>query len=112
MAKTLKPFKAGATYQRACQYLDKNSQPIDLTGYTIACELRTPRGVLVARLAGTLADQITDTGWFYLDPIEPDTSAWPTGSAKGDIRYSAGGIVVYTETFIQPIESPITAPEA
>ena len=86
--------------------------PVDLTGWTIASQVRTPKYALVGDVTVTKLDQTTHTGQYRL---LADTSAWATGAQLWDIAYAypdgAGGQVIsYSETvnlYVEPSQTVV-----
>lgn len=80
------PVKQGASFAQAWRYeIDGVGQ--DLTGATIASQLRDIQGVLVATFNCTLDTQTGDTlGCFDIEMS--GVVAWPPGVYYQDIRYT------------------------
>jgi len=93
------PFKRGDWFVAACTYADKvdesTTTPIDLTGWTVASQVRY-KGTLVSALTVTVTDAAA--GAFQLEA--QSTQDWPAKELACDIQYTApSGQVMSTETF-------------
>lgn len=110
----LPPFKTGGTYVLTCTHkIDGVAQ--DLTGKTLAAQMRDRNGGLVADLTLTAdADQAVNTGRFTVTATDPDTSGWRAGTDdrpemhRVDIRITDDGVTTHSETFLQPVVEGIT----
>jgi len=101
-AMTIKP---GDTFLLECSVTEDNATPLDLTGWTIASQVRTKRGVLLADL--TVDIHTPATGEYSLRTDA--TSDWPTGVAEMDIAYTdSGGRIMSTETLTLSVEHDVT----
>ena len=107
-------FKRGDTYLLTCTY-KIDGTPVSLAGKTMRAQIRTRRGVLVADLNATAAaDQTANPGRFTLTPVNQDTSGWPAGTYERpefheiDIETTDGGVIISSETFIQPVIEDVT----
>lgn len=103
-------IKRGATLQFDAA-LTNSDGPIDLTGWAITSQVRTPAGALIGDVAATVLDQSTHRGQYRL---HASTAAWPPGMYAWDIAYAysdgAGGqVVTYTEGVQLCVEAAITA---
>jgi len=92
--------KRGDTLSLSCQWLDSNEDPIDLTGYTIDCQVRA------VGFVDTLAVVVTNAalGQFVLFSGATLTESWPVTSSQAsrlfcDVQFTQGPIVVSSETF-------------
>lgn len=83
----------GASVNWPCTYTEDGVTPINLSGYAIAAYVRTQDGVLVAQLVATIT--AAAAGEFALTLA--NTSAWPEGTHRADIRYTSGADVSYTQ---------------
>lgn len=85
-------FKRGDTFRLSC------TTDQDITGFSIASQVRTSAGGLIDTLVVNLL-QANPTGSFTLDTTN-NTSGWPIGTLYCDIQYTTGsGEIVSTETF-------------
>ena len=99
-------IKPGDTLLLQCTVTeDDGTTPLNLTGWTIASQVRTKRGVLLATLTVDL--HTPASGEFSLRTDA--TTTWPTGMAEMDISYTdSGGRVMSTETLILHVEHDVT----
>lgn len=102
-------FKQGDTFQLGATYLDADGLPIDLTSITIKAQLRTASGDLIDTLTISKANQTTAKGQFSLSATAVQTTGWPTGIARGDIKLTLNGAPVSSETYELPIINEVTA---
>ncbi|MDO4723455.1 MAG: hypothetical protein Q4A97_01675 [Comamonadaceae bacterium] len=75
--------------------------PLDITGWSIACQLRSVQRNAAARLVHAFAPAIVNAaaGQYRLSASNAQTAAWPAGLAALDVRYTdATGRVMHTET--------------
>jgi hypothetical protein len=85
------PHKRGTSFVLNCE------TDVPITGWTIASQVRTPQGALLATLAVTITDR-TPVGKFTLSCLT-STADWPVGTAEIDILYTnAGGVTFATNT--------------
>lgn len=104
----LPEFKTGDTYLLACTYKVDGSA-VDLSSYSIACQIRTAADVLIATATVEIdPDQVANIGKFTVSVTAANTADWPTGDHIMDIETTLGGVVKSTETFIQPVVRDIT----
>ena len=99
-------IKPGDTLFLECTVTeDDGTTPLNLTGWTIASQVRTKRGLLLADLTVDLHTPIAGQYSLRTDA----TTTWPTGMAEMDISYSdSGGRVMSTETLIVHVEHDVT----
>lgn len=104
-------IKAGETWAEGGSLSDDDTgAPIDLTGYSGRCEVRTADGSLVGEIDVTI-DSGTG-GTFELRADAESTSAWSIGAHVADVRLiSPEGEVHPSPTFGVRVSSPITLPE-
>lgn len=94
MADTI-TLKSGDTLMLDAQLTDAEGQPIDMSGWTVACQVRDNRGWMVADLAPVLT--MPALGQYE---IRKPTTGWAPGTYRADLRYTdAGGNVLSTESF-------------
>jgi hypothetical protein len=79
-----------------------------VSGFGIRSQVRNRFGHLIAELDVTIANQSTNPGVFYLEPDDPDTTAWETGDLSCDVEITNGGVITSTVTFIVPCVDDIT----
>jgi hypothetical protein len=85
-------------------------KPVDMTGWTVTCQVRTVKGVLVGSVQATLQDQTVRPGEYYL---HAQTVGWIVGQHAFDIAYSypdglGGQTVLYSETIPLYVEPAMT----
>lgn len=84
-------IKRGETFVVQCLY-SAGDAPADLTGVTVASQVRERSGKLLADLT---YQRGTGTGVYT---VSGSTDTWPLGIVYWDVRYSAGGTVSFTDT--------------
>lgn len=104
---TYPPFKRGSTLSWPAVWRDSLGATVDLTDSTIEMQLRKNSGALIDTLTITLLDQVTNRGAFTISA--DDTSEWPIGLAKFDIKRTVDNVVVYSSTATINIEEQVTA---
>lgn len=89
--------KRGDTLEIACTETAAGV-PVDLTGYTVAAQVRTRAGdELVDTATVTLADQGTSPGEFTVTVAAARTALWEPGRELDlDIQYTAPGGTVWS----------------
>ena len=96
-------IKRGAALRLQMQFQDDANQPIDLTNITLASHVRTGAGDLIAALPVVRS---------YLPGIATvevaDTSTWPRGRHRADIRATIDGLAVMSDTFPVVVAGPVT----
>lgn len=100
------PFKRGDTFSLKCTW-KQNGVPTDITGLTIASQLRSASGALIATLTVAPDDQIANPGAYAL-VASGSTARWPLGDALCDIQIDDQGIDRSSDTFAIPIIEDIT----
>lgn len=94
--------KTGSVFNYPFEVYNDDGTPLELPASYFACRVNNFKGELIADLI------IEDTATDHIKLLTfPDTSDWPEGLAKLDIRYPNDGVV--TETFslqIQRSETP------
>lgn len=91
-------LKRGTTLVLECA-LQSGGEPVDISGWTIECQINGPSGGAVH----TFAPQVTDAaaGAYKLVAAPAETAGWPVGSLTTDIKYrDADGRVMKTKTFV------------
>ena len=106
--KTAATIKPGDTLLLQCTVTEDNgTTPLNLTGWTIASQVRTKRGSLLSELTVDLHTPLAGQYSLRSDA----TATWPTGMAEMDISYTdSGGRVMSTETLLVSIEHDVTHP--
>jgi hypothetical protein len=101
--------KKGDTLSYACSWKDSSGVAINLTGYTLACQVRATN--FVDTLTTTVTSAVN--GLFTLSATATQTATWPVtdGSLSRlfcDVQFTVGAVVVSTETFQIVIVQDIT----
>jgi len=104
--KALPDFKRGDTFALACTY-KLDGVPASLTGKTLASQIRTVAGELVAGLTATQGNQTTSPGSFTLTAAA-GTTTWPIAGLRCDIQITEGATVISSDTFLVPVVQDIT----
>ncbi len=105
------PHKRGDSFVLGCQAADAQGQPVDLSAYTIAAQVRR-NGQLVADLTVEFVDRIA--GAYELRaPGDSTTPAWPVGTLEVDVEYRMSGTggainVRSTDTFWIEVSADVT----
>lgn len=98
-------IKQGASFTLAGAATQDSGAAFDLTGASLSAKLRDAGDAEVASLTAAVVSAAAGT--FLLSAA--DTTAWPPGALRGDLRIAlAGGAVVFTETFTLRVERPVT----
>jgi hypothetical protein len=103
MTSTQVLHKRGDTWHKRCTFLDDESHPQSLSGYTIRSQVRTLSGDLVTALTVNITDAIN--GEFELGP---QSANWPISILECDIEYTISGVVFSTETFYIDVRQDVT----
>lgn len=109
--KKMPDFKRGDSYQATCTYRGDGTNPSSIAGFTIAAQLRTPSGGLIADMVVTPLTQSGATlGKFTLTKDKIYTAKWePSDSYEMDIEITdVAGIKRSCETFNQPVVKDVT----
>ena len=96
-------IKAGDTLQLTMQFLDLNGAPVDLTGATITGQVRDPANLLVATPALSVTPIAGTVGI-----LVADTSAWPLGLLRCDLKIVMAGVVSHSDTFGITVKGAVT----
>lgn len=100
-------LKRGDTLSVAAALAQDSGAPVDLTGYVVRSQVRTPQGALVAELSVVVTD--APLGAYTLAATAPETQLWPVGRHACDVQYtSAGGVVSSTATFPVVVSEDVT----
>jgi len=99
-------LKRGDTLALSCTLAD-NGVAVDLTGWAVKAQLRTPDGALVNELTYTVVNAAA--GQYALSSTGA-TTAWPVNTTlEGDIQYtSPAGVITSSETFQVQMVKDIT----
>ena len=87
-------IKRGEALRLMFTITDDNGVPIDLSIVMLAAQVRAPNDDLVA----TLPILVTDTMGIATVQVA-DTTRWPLGLLRSDIKLLTGGLPVLSETF-------------
>lgn len=90
-------LKRGDTVLLAFEAKTDEGLPLDLTGYTVTSQVRSPQGALVDGLDVVIVD--APAGELTLGVTAAATAAWPLGKLVCDLRLDLAGDVVHSETF-------------
>lgn len=105
----LPDFKRGDTYQLTCTYKGDGTTASSVAAFTIAAQLRTSAGTLVAEMTITKLTQSGATlGQFTVEPTDPDTTGWPLGRLEMDLEITEAGVIRSSETMVQPVVKDVT----
>lgn len=92
-------FKAGDSFGLRAVYEDL------IVGDGIACTVRKDGALVQALTVGAVNYPAKS---YELSALPTQTTTWPLGRLRADIKYTRGGAVVHTETFEFDCESPET----
>lgn len=94
----MKYFKQGDSFYLEIEMLDSQTNlPVEITNeYTISASLNNRFGVLVADFEIVEYDQLTNKGKFALS--FDDTTDWPLGLAKTDIKIVINNLIRHSKT--------------
>ena len=83
---------------------------VDLTGYTVTCQVRKRDDTAVDELTSTPdADQVTNPGELVVAATDAQTALWPILTLECDVRFESGdGSTTHTDTFEIKVEKAIT----
>lgn len=104
--KALPNFKRGDTFELACVY-KLDGVPSSISGMTIASQIRTVAGDLIATLTFQPGNQTLSPGSFTLT-AGAGTTAWPIAGLRCDIQITSAGAIVSSDTFLVPVVQDIT----
>lgn len=96
-------LKRGASLDLTVAFEDDDGQPLDLTGATLTAQIRDAADALVA----TLAPAIT-VGADAATIAVADTSAWPLGMLRLDVRVVLAGQTSFSDTISLNITRAVT----
>ncbi|EDM71039.1 hypothetical protein RAZWK3B_16620 [Roseobacter sp. AzwK-3b] len=94
----------GDTFIANGTYTDDQGVPVNLTGYSIACQAKGNGATL------TLTSQITDAanGQYTLTADPATTRDWEPGDYLADIEYTLAGVVSSTDRFVFRVLEDVT----
>jgi len=88
-------FKRGSSFRRRVAYTPGDNEPATLVDTTIASEVRTPGGTLIATLV--VEKNGDNLGFTVKAPL--GTATWPLGVAYWDIKFTfPGDDIKFTDT--------------
>lgn len=100
--------KRGDTLSLLCIWKDASGNPVDLTGYTIASQVRATN--FVDSLTVTITDAVN--GKFSVTRTATGTSSWPISNSVSrvycDIQFTTGTTVISSQTFEVVVLEDIT----
>jgi len=98
-------IKRGETLLLECTVANPDGSPLDLTGWTIASQIRDGHDALIATLTVDLHAPAAGQYRLRCNP----TAAWPIGRAYMDIAYNdVGGRAITTETLTISVDREVT----
>jgi hypothetical protein len=97
-------FKRGTSFSAHAAYTPVAGQPVNLAGLTVASQVRTQTGELVATL--TVALDGDNLGFTASAPA--GTGAWPLAVLVWDMKIFNGAAVSYTETVRIVVQQEVT----
>lgn len=99
------PIKQGESLQMELTFTggDEDQTPVDLTGYAVTSQVRDVNGFLVATLPITMT-LAAGTGTVFV----ADTSSWPRGMLRCDVRVASASVTLFTETFSIQVNHGVT----
>ncbi len=96
-------LKRGGALRLQMAFQDDQSQPIDLTNVTLTSQVRDAADTLIAALP------VVRTAALGIATVEvADTSAWPAGRLRADIRAVIEGVTVLSDTFAIVVGRAVT----
>ena len=98
-------IKQGEALLFQMTFLHEDNSAVDLTSVTLAAQVRDPVGNLVA----TLPIVVTGTTRGVATVTLADTTQWPLGLLRADVRATAGGLPVLSDTFGIRVNRAVTA---
>ena len=87
-------LKRGATLDLTIGIQNDDGSPVDLTGAGVISQVRTAADELVATLSPVITGVAGAVALTVLD-----TSAWPIGLLRCDVRVSLAGRIAFSDTF-------------
>jgi len=97
-------IKQGDTLRFTAAIQDDDCVPVDLANVQLASQVRTSTDELVATLPITITDQ---TGVVTVEVI--DTSQWPIGLLRVDLKVTVAGRVIHSETWGIRVNKAVTS---
>lgn len=98
--------KRGDTFELTCS-LENGGNPVDITGWTVAAQLRKGDDTLVQSVTVTVTD--ASAGEFTVTAASTETDDWPIENLDIDVEFTeASGAVSSSETFTINVIKDIT----
>ena len=96
-------IKRGATLALQLTFQADDGTPLDLTAVTLSAQVRTPAGDLVTGLPIVR----TDVAGVATVTVN-DTSQWPVGMLRSDLKALIAGAAVFSDTFAIHVSQAVT----
>lgn len=98
--------KRGDTFELTCS-LENGGNDVDITGWTVAAQLRKTDDTLVQAMTITVTN--ASAGEFTITAANTETDDWPLGNLDIDVEFTeASGAVSSSETFTINVIKDIT----
>ena len=98
--------KRGDTFELSCT-LENEGNAVDITNFTIACQVRAADDTLLQALTVTKTNAVG--GVFTLGATAAQTESWDVAQYQTDIEFiEVGGEVNSSETFVLNVTKDIT----
>ena len=98
--------KRGDTFELTCS-LENGGTDVDITGWTVAAQLRQTDDTLVQALTVTVTDAAA--GEFKITAANTETDDWPVAALDVDVEFTeSDGSVSSTDTFTINVIKDIT----
>jgi hypothetical protein len=98
-------IKQGASLSLALAFSNTDGSATSLTGATITAQVRDSSDLMIAALTasvGSSAGQATLAA--------SDTSSWPIGTGRCDIKMTQAGLISFSDTFNIDVQRAVTHP--
>lgn len=97
-------IKRGDTFKiKPSKLVSDSGLDTPLAGYTIACQVRDAKDVLIVDIPITLST-------YSFESSAVDTSPWPVVDLYCDIQFTKDGMSISSDTFTIRVEKGITQP--
>jgi len=97
-------LKQGGSLLLALAFTEDDGSAADLTGSSVSSQIRDAQDSLVAALPVVVTTPTAGTASIAV----MDTSAWPLGTLRCDIRVQAASTIMFYETFAIHIQRAVT----
>ena len=94
--------KQGETLLLQMAFINDDGSSVDLTSVTLTAQVRTPQDVLVATLT------IVKTIILNVATVQADTTLWPLGLLRCDVKAIIAGLTEKSETFSLRVNRAVT----